>query len=446
MSTREVNFDGLVGPTHNYSGLSVGNLASQRNIRSISNPRAAAMQGLHKMNALYELGVAQAMLPPHERPAVNVLRRLGFSGRDEYVLQSAQRHDPELLSACSSASSMWAANAATVCPSADSGDGRVHFTVANLRTNFHRAIEASTTKSVLAAIFADSERFVHHEPLPASELFGDEGAANHTRLCAQHGALGLQLFAYGTRALDRHRATAEFPARQTFEASRAVARLHRLDESRVVYAQQSPAAIDAGVFHSDVIAVGNENVFFFHEKAFLATDELRKELESRADFELISIEVEDEEIPLDEAVATYVFNSQLVSLPTGKMALVVPEECRENARVWGYLQTLLEREPIIEQVKALDVRQSMRNGGGPACLRLRVVLTDEELESVNQAVLFDDRLFRRLSSWVDRHYRDRLQEQDLADPLLLEESRAALDELTQILRLGSIYPFQYEGR
>ena len=31
---------------------------------------------------------------------------------------------------------------------------------------------------------------------------------------------------------------------------------------------------------------------------------------------------------------------------------------------------------------------------------------------------------------------------DLADPKLLEESRAALDELTKLLQIGSVYEFQ----
>ncbi|SQC92962.1 N-succinylarginine dihydrolase [Cedecea neteri] len=89
-----------------------------------------------------------------------------------------------------------------------------------------------------------------------------------------------------------------------------------------------------------------------------------------------------------------------------------------------------------------DLRESMANGGGPACLRLRVVLTDEELKAVNPAVMMNDTLFMTLNGWVDRWYRDRLTQADLADPQLLREGREALDELTRILDLGSVYPFQ----
>ena len=443
LKSQEVNFDGLVGPTHNYSGLAAGNVASERSAHAVSNPRAAAKQGLRKMKLLHDLGVPQGVLPPQERPAVDVLRRLGFVGRDQYVLHNAQRHDPELLAACCSASSMWAANAATVCPSSDSADGKVHFTPANLRSNFHRAIEAPTTARVLEAIFGDPMRFVHHHPLPKVALFGDEGAANHTRLCASYGDLGVHLFVYGKRALDRSVSAPErYPARQTLEASQAIARLHHLDAARVLFAQQSPAAIDAGVFHNDVIAVGNLRLFMFHEHAFVHQDALKRELEVKVGEGLRLIEVAATDITLEESVSTYFFNSQLVTLPTGKMALVVPEECKDTTRVWAYLQGLAGKHPEIERIESIDVRQSMRNGGGPACLRLRVVLTDDELQSINRRTLLDDGLFVRLNTWIDQHYRDRLDTADLGDPLLLEESRTALDELSQLLALGSVYPFQ----
>ena len=444
MNAREVNFDGLVGPTHNYSGLSPGNLASQRNVHAASNPKAAAKQGLRKMKLLHDLGVPQGVLPAHDRPAVDVLRRLGFTGRDEDVLRSARLQDRALLSACCSASSMWVANAATVCPSADSADGKVHFTPANLRSNFHRAIEAATTARVLKALFNDPQRFVHHAPLPAAEMFGDEGAANHMRFCSAYGDAGVHLFVYGTSALGPNTlAPSRHPARQTLEASRAIARLHGLGAERLVFARQSPAAIAAGVFHNDVIAVGNQNVFLFHENAFVRRDELRSELESKAGVQLQLIEVAAAYITLEDAVASYLFNSQLVTLPSGKMALAAPQECRDSMPIWSYLQGLVEGYDELERIEVVDLRQSMRNGGGPACLRLRVVLTDDEIGTISGSTLLDEELFRRLNAWIDRHYRDRLLEADLGDPCLLEESRAALDELTRILELGSIYSFQH---
>ncbi len=443
MIAHEVNFDGIVGPTHNYSGLARGNLASQRNVHAPSNPKAAAKQGLRKMKLLHDLGVPQAILPPQDRPAVDILRQLGFTGRDDEVIRKANQASPELLAACSSASSMWAANAATICPSPDSRDGKVHFTPANLRSHFHRQIEVPTTAHVLRTIFADPERFVHHSPLPTVGPLGDEGAANHTRLCRTHGDRGVQLFVYGRSAFDSDApAPTRYRARQTDEASKAVSRLHELDGRYTVFAQQAPSAIDAGVFHNDVIAVGNQNVFVFHASAFLDPRRMERELHQSFGPGLHLIEVSPADIPIEEAIATYLFNSQLVTLPNGMLALVVPKECEESTRVSSYLERLVEEDPFIERVQIADVRQSMQNGGGPACLRLRVVLTEDELEHVSGSVMFEDPSFKKLEAWVDEHYRDRLTDADLADPNLLDESRRALDELTQILKLGSLYRFQ----
>ena len=299
------------------------------------------------------------------------------------------------------------------------------------------------TACVLRTIFDDPERFVHHPPLPLAEPFGDEGAANHTRLCQRYGDPGVQLFVYGKRAFDRDApAPTRYRARQTLEASQAVSRLHELDEGRTVFAQQEPSAIDAGVFHNDVIAVGNQNVFFFHANAFLDPMRMKRELQEAFGPGLHLIEVASDDIPIEDAISSYLFNSQLITLPTGKMALVVPEECRESTRVWSYLRRLVEEDLFIGRVEVVDVRQSMENGGGPACLRLRVVLTEEEIRHVSGSVMLDEDLFQRLETWVDDHYRDHLTEADLGDPHLLDESRKALDELTQVLKLGSLYPFQ----
>lgn len=443
MTAVEVNFDGLVGTTHNYAGLAFGNLASQRSAGAVSNPRAAAQQGLRKMKALHDLGLRQAVLPPHERPAIDVLRRLGFSGSDADVLAGAARTAPRLLAGCCSAASMWAANAATVSPSADTADRRVHFTPANLINGLHRAIEPPTTAQVLQAIFADGSHFAHHAPLPAVEQLGDEGAANHTCLCPEYGAAGVEFFVYGKSVFGRGPAPRRYPARQTLEASQTVARLHGLNPQRTVFVQQNPQLIDAGVFHNDVIAVGNAHVLLHHEKAFLDSPAVHQQLQGAfGEPPLCFLVVPETSISVAQAVDSYLFNSQLVTLPDGQMALIVPEECRGSPQVWGWLCELLERQTPIRRLEVIDVKQSMRNGGGPACLRLRVVLTAAELAAANASVFLDEALYETLYAWIDRHYRDRLTVAELADPALLMESRTALDELTGILQLGSIYPFQ----
>lgn len=445
-STRELNLDGLVGPTHNYAGLARGNLAAADHARQVSNPKAAALQGLAKMKALADLGVLQGLLPPHERPHVGTLRRLGYQGSDKAILAAAAK-TPELLAAVSSASAMWVANAATVSASADTGDHRVHFTPANLCGHLHRALEPEVTGRVLRAIFGDEAWFAHHSPLPSVPELGDEGAANHTRLCAAQGEPGVALFVYGRSGFPgRKPGPARFSARQTLEASQAVARQHGLRPARVVFAQQNPRAIDAGVFHNDVIAVGHEQLLFYHEQAFINEQPMLAELRAAlGEGALQALKVSEQDVPLADAVHSYLFNSQLVTTDRG-LVLVAPSECREVATVNRYLQALTSPDGpgagLIGEVMTLDVRESMRNGGGPACLRLRVPLTAPELEAMHAGVILTDTLYQRLVTWVEGHYRDRLTPDDLADPMLLEESRHALDELSGILGLGVIYDFQ----
>jgi succinylarginine dihydrolase len=446
MKSCEVNFDGLVGPTHNYGGLSYGNVASQSNCQQSSSPREAALQGLAKMKALMDMGFTQGVLAPQERPDVAGLRKLGFGGTDAQVIERAAKESMPLLVASCSASSMWVANAATVSPSADTADGRVHFTAANLNCKYHRSIEHPTTSRVLGAMFANQQHFAHHAALPAVAQFGDEGAANHTRFCRSYGEAGVEFFVFGRAAFDtRFPAPQKYPARQTLEASQAVARLHGLSDDGVVYAQQNPAVIDQGVFHNDVIAVGNGEVLFYHEDAFLNTEHMLSELHdklSRRGGRFQAICVPRSEVGVEDAVRSYLFNSQLLSRADGSMLLIVPEECRSNERVWNYLQRLIADESPIREVKVFDLKQSMQNGGGPACLRLRVALTETELAAVNPGVIMTAPLYDTLTQWVDKHYRDRMSENDLADPQLLNECRTALDELTQHLKLGTVYPFQ----
>lgn len=442
MKAHEVNFDGLVGPTHNYAGLAYGNMASDRSRARPSSPRQAALQGLAKMQTLHRLGLMQGLFPPQHRPHLACLRQLGFTGSPARMLARAARQAPEILAACSSASAMWVANAATVSPGQDTADGRVHFTPANLSGSLHRALETPFTARMLKKIFPAPEHFHHHAPLPAVPQFADEGAANHSRFCAHYSDPGVALFVYGMDSGRRARPR-RFPARQSLAASKAIARQHQLTEKRCLFVQQNPQVIDQGVFHNDVIALANRHTLFCHERAFVDPQaiyrQLREACQSR-DFTLI--EVPDKRITVPQAVASYLFNSQLVSSPSGQEILVAPAECREDAAVYSFLEELVAGDAPVSAVEFLDLRQSMNNGGGPACLRLRVVLSEAQLKATHQPCLLDDSLFLTLEQWINRHYRDRLIPADLADPLLLDESCTALDELTRILDLGSLYDFQ----
>lgn len=444
MSYQEINFDGLVGQTHNYAGLSFGNIASERHRNIESNPRAAAMQGLMKMKLLADRGFPQAVLPPQHRPDLSFLRSLGFSGSAEAVIRQAHETAPHLLRSATSASAMWTANAATVCPSCDSGDGRLHLTPANLAANLHRSIEAEQTYRTLGALFSNTELFAVHRPLPSSMATMDEGAANHTRHAPSFGAKGMHVFVYGQ---SDSAARSRYPSRQRLDASQALARVAGLDHSQAFFWPQSTEAIDAGVFHNDVIAVGHLNFLLYHEQAFadgsVPVKRFAEQFERIYGQPFLTRCIRADEVSLEKAVSAYLFNSQLLLKPDGTQLLLAPTECEVDPDVSTFLEKLTQ-EPNnpLSEVLYINLRQSMRNGGGPACLRQRIVLNEDERNAVKARIWMDGALYHDLTQWVEAHYRESLSPDELADPALLEESCRALDELSQLLRLGSIYPFQ----
>ena len=382
MSAVEVNFDGLPGPTHNFGGLGIGNLASAGSAGSRSWPRRAALQSLAKMRAMTEMGLVQGVFPPHPRPATDFARRMGYRGGNRAIIERLASDSPALLAAIYSSSPMWAANAATVSAAPDTRDGRIHLTAANLSSQLHRAAEASHTERLLRALFNDRRTFAHHRPLPGA--LADEGAANHTRLARDYGRAGVSLFVFGRQLLGRDRTRTTLPARQVLEASESVARLHGLDPRRAFFARQLPEAIDAGVFHNDVICVGNRNLLLIHEQALVEQQAVLDRLDAAMDGNLRVILVPAARISLGTAVSTYLFNSQLVS-PTDDpedQVLIAPLECRDDEAVHGFLQELL-KAGALSDVRFFDVRQSMKNGGGPACLRLRVPMDESALARVS---------------------------------------------------------------
>lgn len=422
MSVVEVNFDGLVGPTHNYCGLSPGNLASATNADAVSRPRAAALQGLKKMQAVMALGAPQGFLPPPLRPATAPLRAAGFSGDDDQVLGAAAREDQTLLRAVTSASSMWTANAATVIAAADSGDGRVHLVTANLASMLHRSLEAADTHATLRRVFADEAAFAVHPPLAHGVHFGDEGAANHMRLAERRAAPGVNVFVHGARRDGR------FPERQALRASQAVARLTGVGAP--VFALQARQAIAAGAFHNDVVAVANEGVLLAHKDAFEDPDALIAALEARIPgFRYVEVSG----FGLDRAVSSYLFNSQIVTRPDGGMTLVAPAEAREDPMVWAEVERVLAGNNPVDQALVVDLRESMRNGGGPACLRLRVPMSEAALGRVDPRFLLTEARIEALARLVERAWPQTIAPSDLADPALWAAARAAHAELEGLI-------------
>lgn len=436
--TVEVNFDGLIGPSHNYGGMSDGNLASQNNAGDVSNPREAALQGLEKMRLLVRAGFVQGVLPPLDRPNLSFLLDAGFTGSDADIIEAAGKREPKLLKAAYSASSMWTANAATISPSADTEDCRLHMSAANLSSMLHRSLEHPETVSTLAAIFENEERFSVHGALPMHSDFSDEGAANHVRLCAEHQGEGVELFVYGREAGE---SVDGFPARQTRLASESVTRAHRLKDARTVFARQSAAAINAGAFHNDVVCVGTLDTLFFHEHAFEDTHQTLADLRRASEglFELKPVMVPDAEVPLEDAIRSYLFNSQLLQWPgEDRLVLLAPTETEDTESARAFCERMVSGNGPIGRVQYVDVRQSMRNGGGPACLRLRVVMTPEERAACLQDVLLDEPKIDALQDIVRATYRDRLSTADLADPAFATECFTAREKLLKALGLQGL--------
>lgn len=391
----EINFDGIIGPSHNYAGLSHGNIASSTNAGATAYPREAALQGIAKMRHNLELGLAQGFFMPLNRPNEGWLAALGTT---------VSGAEPHLRAAAFSASSMWAANAATISPAPDAPDGKCHLTVANLQTMPHRSHEWPGTLAQLELAFANEDYFSVHAPVPSP--FGDEGAANHMRLCSTHDAAGIEIFVYG-------KSGGPFPARQHIEASKAVARLHGLHQDHAIFAQQAEVAIAAGAFHNDVVAVANERVLFTHEQAFEQPEALYGAIRNQMpDAEIVIVPAD--KVSLADAIKSYLFNAQLVTLPNdGSMALILPSEARENISVWRYLTDLVAGNGPIRRLCPVDVRQSMANGGGPACLRLRVVA---DPANVDQRFLATAEKLEAISRVVTEYWPEAINPDQLSDP------------------------------
>ncbi len=411
----EINFDGIIGPSHNYAGLSLGNLASAGHAGEVSYPRAAALQGLAKMRHNLALGLAQGFFVPLPRPNSVFLGAIAADGSE----------NPRLRAAAWSASSMWTANAATVSPAPDCADGRCHLTAANLVTMPHRAQEWPDTVRQLRLAFANSAHFaVHDAVLPC---FGDEGAANHMRMCAGHGTPGLEIFVYGTTG-------GAFPARQHVEASRVVARRHGLEPARVLFVEQNPQAIAAGAFHNDVVAVANERVLFIHEQAFVDPEGTYAAIRAAMP-EAEIVVVPADMVSLADAIASYLFNALLLTLPSGEMALVVPSEAAEHPRVGSWLEGMLASNGPIRRVLPVDVRQSMANGGGPACLRLRVVA---DLATVDPRFLLDEAKAARIEAVIAQHWPASILPADIGSAALAQGVIAARTALLETLGLSEL--------
>ncbi len=396
----EVNVDALVGPSHHFGGAGVGNKASAEHRQQPSSPRAAALQGLSKAELVASYGVPQFVLPPLERPLPQVLDLLGYRGSFAEQCAKARKDSPLAYSAVFSSAFMWAANAGTFAPACDTQDACHHLTLANLSSSWHRLPESEGREKQFRDMFSrevspalTSPASIHTALTPLVPL-RDEGAANHMRLCSDDGTQALHIFVYGEG--DSSSTTKRFLPRQTLAASRAVARLLQLDPQRTFFLQQHPDAIDAGVFHNDVIATSHKNLLLYHAQAFIDSEQTLARISASyretCGQPLQMIRIEASQMSLDEAVSSYFFNSQLLSpgqaairtssagASQPRMVMICAEQCRRNERIGKLLDRIVaDNNNPIDELQFVNLDQSMAGGGGPACLRMRLQLPADEV-------------------------------------------------------------------
>lgn len=436
----EANIDAIVGPTHHFGGLGVGNVASIAHQSQTSHPREAALEGLRKAALVASLGVPQFVWLPPVRPRIDLLANLGFRGTLAEQLKAARETEPRILSAAYSSSFMWAANAATITPAVDAADARAHITPANLISSWHRGSEAHERRQDFLQTVAALPDATLHEPLDAIVPLRDEGAANHMRVCDPTGKIGFNVFVFGEA--EAGSCASQFMPRQTLAACKSIARQHQLDPRKTFFLKQHPAAISAGVFHNDVIATSHQGLLIHHELAFENGSPELERLE-QAFFDttgkpLVRWEVPSTAMPLEDAVQSYFFNSQLLSLDHSAphaMALLCPAQCEQVASSHRLIQQLLHSPDVsIEQVHFVSLAESMANGGGPACLRLRWPLSNVCLRELNSPHQLTHELEDRLGQSIERFYPEQIGLDDLASAEFAEQSIVAARELASCIR------------
>lgn len=425
---QEFNIDGLIGPTHHFGGLGIGNIASESNRSRLSHPRRAALEGLSKMRKLHELGIPQFFLPPPKRPNGAWLRSIGFDQSNPDDWKRCFDCFPTVFSSALSSSFMWMANAACVSAGVDSSDGKNRVVVANLAASLHRGQEREERFAQLASMFRHSGETEVVRGLPGLTPLRDEGAANIMRLWNAQRDQGIYVFVFGERernTIEVNQSTspvrqpAIHPSRQTSLASRLVSNLLRIPSSRSLFVQQHPEAIDAGAFHNDVIATSHENFLLVHSRAF---QDQPRELERISDTfrqqngdSLRILEVDETELTLEQAVATYLFNSQIVTQRDGSWAMLCPVECQQSESAQRVLRRIQQVESRIRDIEFVSLRESMANGGGPACLRLRAYATKRELATLPARYRIDDQSLAFLGRFIESEYPESVRLSDFLD-------------------------------
>jgi succinylarginine dihydrolase len=429
---REFNIDGLIGPTHHFGGLGVGNVASETNRNKIAHPKAAALEGLSKMRKLHELGIPQFYLPPPVRPNCRWMEAMGFRTNDPSDWRHCASQFPSLFSSSLSSSFMWMANAATCSSSVDTIDGLGRIVIANLAASLHRGQENLERHAQLRRLFQHVSTIEVIEALPSLVPLRDEGAANGMRFWNPTNHQGIYVFAFGERNSNTTQTATPakesvhphvYPSRQTSLASQLVARSLRIRDSRSLFVQQHPKAIDAGVFHNDVIATSHENFLFVHESAYVdqcnQLDRISETFRNQCGGKLGILVVTEEELSLSEAVSTYLFNSQIVTRSDGSWCMLCPIECLNSPAAVQVLRRVQHQESRLGAIEFVSLKESMANGGGPACLRLRAYASDADIERIPFGARIHDDSLAFLERVITSEYPDSVHLDDFLDLTLV---------------------------
>ena len=141
-------------------------------------------------------------------------------------------------------------------------------------------------------------------------------------------------------------------------------------------------------------------------------------------------QVSSRDLSLEQAVTSYLFNSQLLETSDGWL-LNAPIECADGAA--RMVVDRLERDGFVDRVRFNDLRQSMDGGGGPACLRLRLPLTEDEFRLLPETLMMTEERVEKLRSWVKKWYPSILRIEDLADAGFARRARKCSQALVEVL-------------
>ena len=423
----EYNLDSMIGPTHHFGGLSKGNLASMAHQFQMSSPKKAALEGLEKMRLAHEIGQNQLWFPPQRRPIFDAM--INGAGSDIDKVRWAFDNNPELLSQLFSSSAMWMANNATVSGSADSSDGLVHVIPANLSTLAHRRVEVAQNLILLNYAFF-TKQFKVHPPL--SHRFRDEGAANHMQFSTDGHSKSLHLFVYNRSKSGDEDKYLPFPLRQSYEASRSLAKAMNIPETQTLICRQLATSVQKGVFHHDVVGMSHQDVLIIHELALEDQDHTLQLLQTMSQNilkkKLTIIQVSSEQLSLKEALDTYFFNSQFIKDQDGNVHLICAQQCNNHPKVSLLVDDLIAQK-VIEKVHYISLSESMMNGGGPACLRLRLPLTSKEFSNIPNCFKFSDEKYQEMVHFVHQFYPNQVRLADFIQINFLKKMNQLFDGL-----------------